>query len=154
MLWLTVSQSVSQCLGVKFTLELVTRYYFLSESWCVVSVGSPLTIFLKSQSQSHVTTNGRSVIMSWCQVHSGAWWPDIIFYLKLAVLSMWGALSDERSGLPPVSHCHQCLLHCQRFNIIYIVHVTCFKYMQYILDLCQHTLSTADHAKIYATTAV
>jgi hypothetical protein len=34
------SQSV--CLGVKFTLELVTRYYFLSESCCVVSVGHPL----------------------------------------------------------------------------------------------------------------
>jgi hypothetical protein len=40
MLWLTVSQSV--CFGVKFTLELVTRYYFLSESCCVVSVGRPL----------------------------------------------------------------------------------------------------------------
>jgi hypothetical protein len=61
---------------------------------------------------------------------------------------------DEGSGLSPVSHCNQCLVHCQRFNIIYIVHVTCFKYMQYILDLCQHRLSTADYAKIYATTAV
>jgi hypothetical protein len=32
-----------------------------------------------------------------------------------------------------------------------------FMYMQYILDLCQHRLSTADHAKIsvaYSTTAV
>jgi hypothetical protein len=40
MLRLTASQSV--CLGVKFSLELVTRYYFLSESCCVVSVGCPL----------------------------------------------------------------------------------------------------------------
>jgi hypothetical protein len=40
MLRLMVSQSV--CLGFKFTLELMTRYYFLSESCCVVSVGSPL----------------------------------------------------------------------------------------------------------------
>jgi hypothetical protein len=40
MLRLTISQSV--CLGVKFILELVTRYYFLSESCCVVSVGRPL----------------------------------------------------------------------------------------------------------------
>jgi hypothetical protein len=39
MLRLTVIQSV--CLGVKFTLELVTRYYFLSESCCVASVGCP-----------------------------------------------------------------------------------------------------------------
>jgi hypothetical protein len=63
-------------------------------------------------------------------------------YLLVAVMSLWGALSDERSGLSPVSHCHHCLVHCQIFNIIYIVHVTCFEYMQYILDLCQSTLST------------
>jgi hypothetical protein len=67
-------------------------------------------------------------------VSSSLWnpWPDIIFCLKVAVLPLWGALSDERSGLSPVSHCHQYLVHCQRFNIIYIVHVTCFMYMQYI----------------------
>jgi hypothetical protein len=89
-------------------------------------------------------------------VSSSLWnlWPDIIFCLKVAVLSLWSALSDERSGLSPVSHCHQCLPNCKQINIIYIVHVTCFKYMQYILDLCQHRLSTADHAKIYATTAI
>jgi hypothetical protein len=27
--------------------------------------------------------------------------------LKVAVYSLHGALSDERSGLSPVSHCHQ-----------------------------------------------
>jgi hypothetical protein len=40
MLRLTV-KSVS-ILGVESTLELVTRYYVLSESCCVVSVGRPL----------------------------------------------------------------------------------------------------------------
>jgi hypothetical protein len=69
------------------------------------------------------------------------------------VLSLWNTLSDERSGLSPVSHCRHFLVHFQRVNIIYIVHVTCFKYMQNILDLCQHRLSTAEHATIYATTA-
>jgi hypothetical protein len=48
------------------------------------------------------------------------------------VLSVWDALSDERSGLTPVCHCQQYLVYCQKFNIIYIVHVTCFMYMQYI----------------------
>jgi hypothetical protein len=123
----TVSQSV--CLGVKFTLGLVTRYYILSESCCVVSVGHPL-------------------------------WREVV---------------------SPVSHCQQFLVHCQRFNIIYIVHVTCFMYrrqanflfwiwnaiwkrklacrtlyMQYILGLCQHRLSIAGRVKTsvaYATTA-
>jgi hypothetical protein len=44
MLRQTVGQSVSQsvCRGVKFTLEPVTRYYIMSESCCVVSVGRPL----------------------------------------------------------------------------------------------------------------
>jgi hypothetical protein len=42
--------------------------------------------------------------------------------------------------------------HFQKCNtIIHIVHVTCFMCVQYILDLCQHRLSTADYAK---TTAV
>jgi hypothetical protein len=38
--WRSVGQSV--CLGAESTLELVTRYYFLSESCCVDSVGRPL----------------------------------------------------------------------------------------------------------------
>jgi hypothetical protein len=55
--WWSVGQSVSQsvCLGVESTLELVTRYYFLSESWCIVSVGRPLwwevgSVFCQSMS--------------------------------------------------------------------------------------------------------
>jgi hypothetical protein len=72
--------------------------------------------------------------MSWCQVHSGTC-DQILF-------SVWKLL------------CCLCLVHCQRVNVICIVHVTCFKYMQYILDLCKHRLSTADHANIYATTVV
>jgi hypothetical protein len=92
--------------------------------------------------------NWRSV-SQYVLVSNSIWnlWTDIIFCLKVAVLSLWGALSDERSGLSPVSHCHQCHWwhHCQRFNIIYIVHVTCFKYIQYILDPRQHRLNTADH---------
>jgi hypothetical protein len=90
-----------------------------------------------------------TVSQSWCHVHSGTC-DQILF----SVWKLLCCLPDERSGLSPISHCQQYLVHCQKFNIIYIVHVTCFMYMQYILDLCQHRLSTADHAKIYATTAV
>jgi hypothetical protein len=43
-------RSVNLCLGVKPTLELVTRYYFLSESCCVVSVGRPLWLEVGSVS--------------------------------------------------------------------------------------------------------
>jgi hypothetical protein len=72
--------------------------------------------------QSHVTTDGQSVsqyvVVS--SSHSNLW-TDIIFCLKVAVLSLWGTLSDERLSLSPVSHFHQCLVHYQKFNIIYIV---------------------------------
>jgi hypothetical protein len=71
-------------------------------------------------------TDGQSV-SQYVLVSSPLWnlWPDIIFCLKVAVLSLWGALSDERSGLFPVSHCQQYLVHCQKFNIIYMSHVLC-----------------------------
>jgi hypothetical protein len=72
------------------------------------------------QSQSHVTTDGQSVGMYWCQVHSGTC-GQILFCLQVAVLSLRGALSDKRSGLSPVSHCQQYLVHCQKLNIIYIL---------------------------------
>jgi hypothetical protein len=51
----SIGRSVSQyvCIAAEPTLELVTRYYFLSERYC----------------------------------------------LKIAVLFLWGALSDERTGL-------------------------------------------------------
>jgi hypothetical protein len=64
-------------------------------------------------------------------------------------------------GAPSLTRGRVCLLQslssvfspCQRFNIIYIVHVTCFKYVYNILDLIQHRLSTADHVA-HTTTAV
>jgi hypothetical protein len=53
---------------------------------------------------SRVTADGRSVSTSRCRAHSGTC--DQILYflsdgydLKVAVLSLWDALSDERSGL-------------------------------------------------------
>jgi hypothetical protein len=52
-------------------------------------------------------TVSQSVSMSWCQVHSGTC-DQILFCLKVSVLSLWGALFDKRSGLSPVSHCHLC----------------------------------------------
>jgi hypothetical protein len=54
MLRQTVSQSV--CRGVKFTVEPVTRYYILSESCCVVSVGRPLWREVESVSCQSLST--------------------------------------------------------------------------------------------------
>jgi hypothetical protein len=66
---------------------------------------------------------------------------------------MWGVcLWKCRVSLLSVTA--KCLVHCQKFNKIYIVHVTRIKYIQSILDLCQQTLSTAEREKIYATIAI
>jgi hypothetical protein len=43
-----------------------------------------------TQSQSHIATDGQSVRQSW---------PDIYYCLTVTVLLLWGALSDERTGL-------------------------------------------------------
>jgi hypothetical protein len=59
----------------------------------------------QSQSKSHITTDGRSVSMSWCRARFGTC-DRILFYFfffKVAVLSLWGALSDVGSDLSFVS---------------------------------------------------
>jgi hypothetical protein len=61
----------------------------------------------QSQSQSYFTTDGQSVSMSWCRAQFGTF--DhiyiyiYIFFLMLQSCLIWGALSDERSGLSFVS---------------------------------------------------
>jgi hypothetical protein len=44
-------------------------------------------------------TDGQSASLSWCQAPIWVLRPDSFFSLTLAGLSMWGALSDERTGL-------------------------------------------------------
>jgi hypothetical protein len=55
----------------------------------------------------------RRSVSQYVVVSSSLWnsWPDVIFCLNVAMLSLWGALSDERSGLSSVSHFQQCLVH-------------------------------------------
>jgi hypothetical protein len=57
---------------------------------------------------SYFTTDGRSV-SQYILVSSPFWdlRPDITSCRNVAVLSLWGVLSDERSGLSLVSHCQQ-----------------------------------------------
>jgi hypothetical protein len=57
-----------------------------------------------SQSQSHIANDGRSVSQSvsksWCRAPSGTHNQIIsYYYLTVTVLFLWGALSDERTGL-------------------------------------------------------
>jgi hypothetical protein len=53
-----------------------------------------------SKSQSYVTTDGQSASLSWCQAPIWGLRPDFYCCQTVAGLLMWGALSDERTGLP------------------------------------------------------
>jgi hypothetical protein len=53
----------------------------------------------QSQGQSHIATDGQSISKSWCRAPS--WAHDQIFvtFWELRSCFLWGALSDERTGL-------------------------------------------------------
>jgi hypothetical protein len=62
-------------------------------------------VFLVSESESYVTTDGQSASLSWYKAPIRALRPDFYFrteygiYLTVTFLIPWGALSDERTGL-------------------------------------------------------
>jgi hypothetical protein len=52
-----------------------------------------------SQSRSYVTTDGQSATLSWNKAPIWGLRPDFYYSMTVAGLLMWGALSDERTGL-------------------------------------------------------
>jgi hypothetical protein len=54
----------------------------------------------QSHSQSYVTTDGQPSSLSWCQAPIWGLRPDLVYCLTVAGFLIWGALSDERTGLP------------------------------------------------------
>jgi hypothetical protein len=86
--------SVGQSVLVSSThLGLKTRFLFLSDSCDFVGMGRPLEV------QSYVTTDGQSASLSWNKAPLWGLRPDFYYCLTVASLLMWGALSDERTGL-------------------------------------------------------
>jgi hypothetical protein len=57
------------------------------------------------QSQSHIATDGQSVSKSWCRAPSGAYDQIFITVWQLRSCFLWGALSDDRTGLSFVPCC-------------------------------------------------
>jgi hypothetical protein len=53
----------------------------------------------QSQSQNYVTTDGQSASLSWNKASIWGLRPDIYYCQTVAGLLIWGALSDERTGL-------------------------------------------------------
>jgi hypothetical protein len=57
-----------------------------------------LTLLEVEISRSYVTSDGQSASLSWNKAPIWGLRPDFYYYLSVAVLFMWGVLSDERTG--------------------------------------------------------
>jgi hypothetical protein len=53
--------------------------------------------------KSYVTTDGQSASLSWREAHIWGPRPDFYYCQTLADLLMWGALSDEMTGLSTIA---------------------------------------------------
>ena len=81
----------------KHTLSFPFCCAFVSR--CLVALRTmEIPPLLNCQSQSHIATDGQSVSKFWCQAPSGAH-DQIFITLKVKVLFLLGAISNERTGL-------------------------------------------------------
>jgi hypothetical protein len=67
-----------------------------------------------SESVSYITTDGQSASLSWCQTPIWGLRPEFYYCQTIAGLLMWGALSDEKTGLS---------LTMYNVQYVYILHV-------------------------------
>jgi hypothetical protein len=54
----------------------------------------------ESESESYITTDGQSASLSWSKALVWSLRPDLYYFQTFAGLLRWGALSDDRTGLP------------------------------------------------------
>jgi hypothetical protein len=104
----------------------------------VLSSQTSVQKWLSFQSQSHFVTDGQSVSQSlsqsWCWVLIWSSWPGISFCLTVTVLSMWGALSDERMGLSFVSN---------NMSVVRIYNIFTFYMLYMLLTVCIYNICKA-----------
>jgi hypothetical protein len=62
-------------------------------------LSSCFVLFVVSESESSVTTDGQSASLSWSKAPIWALQPDFYYRQAVAGLLMWGALSVEITGL-------------------------------------------------------
>jgi hypothetical protein len=73
--------------------------FLVQASW---NLGNLLRVKLfsaESESETYVTTDGQPASLSWNKTPFWGLRPDLYYCLKVAGLMIWGALSDERTGL-------------------------------------------------------
>jgi hypothetical protein len=75
------------------------------------------------QSQSYVSTDGQSASLSWNKAPILGLRPDLYYCLTVTGVLMWGALSDERTGL---SFARVIVRSSKSFVSMYNLHFTCY----------------------------
>jgi hypothetical protein len=93
--------SYISCLSVSLLSVSVSPFFlfFLTYSICVCICLLSYSCESQSQSQSFVTTDGQSASLSWNKAPMWGLRPDLYYCQIVSGLWMWGALSDERTGL-------------------------------------------------------
>jgi hypothetical protein len=82
-----------------------------------VSVLLKLLNWTERQSQSDIATDGQSVSKSRCRASVRGSWPGIYYCLTVTVLLLWGALSDDRTGLSFVYAADTCQRSLSRVRV-------------------------------------
>jgi hypothetical protein len=90
-------------------------------SWCCWTASSNSLIQLvpasQNQSQSHIATDRLSVSKSWCRAPSGAHDQIFITVWQLRYFFLWGALSNERTGVSFVYAAGPCQCSLSRVRV-------------------------------------
>jgi hypothetical protein len=74
-------------------------YSFIILYYTTLVIFLPTMFISQSQSQSYITTDGQPASLSWNKAPIWGLRPDLDYCLTIAGLLVWGALSDERTGL-------------------------------------------------------
>jgi hypothetical protein len=67
-------------------------------SWTCIQIYY-IILYIIPESESYVTTDGQPASLSWSKAPFWGLRPDLYYCLTVAGLLIWGALSDERTGL-------------------------------------------------------
>jgi hypothetical protein len=71
----------------------------------------------RSEWMTYSTTDGQSASLSWCLAPMWGLWPDFYYSQTIAGLSIWGDLSDERTGLSFLRKmCRLIFIHTTSYN--------------------------------------
>jgi hypothetical protein len=83
---------------IELLLDNVCLKNLFEESWTKLCIWISQSQS-QSQSQSYITTDGQSASLSWNKASIWGLRPDLCYCGTVAGFLMWGALSDERTGL-------------------------------------------------------